>query len=311
MSEGIAKVVRDIKTRRVLDPAVSAVNDDRKLVSDLREVHDNLIMLVTEFVCPVIDSTPMYEQIVNGPQVNLYDDFNLMPVWENALIGYENKWGNVYVIQCYVIDKENDNWTKKEWDDSYDPPYEWETPNPVDWEAVRYRFVAVLWSGGRSKGQHVNTVGPIYRWDAAVYEDGQIGDLRWTALYDFDGPDAESIHQNAMLIWLQTYTLAGCSNVEIVTPLRKKPERKRLERLGVNPQTIVIKKTGKAYRHTATDTSDMIGGVPQSFVRGHYARYGPEYDRGLLFGKYAGKFWVPAFARGDSGREIDYTVEAG
>jgi hypothetical protein len=35
------------------------------------------------------------------------------------------------------------------------------------------------------------------------------------------------------------------------------------------------------------------------FVTGN--SYGPEYDRGLLFGKYSGRFWVPAFARGVAG----------
>ena len=319
MSEGIAKVVRDIKKGRALDPASNARADEPGLVNDLREVHKSLIMLATEFVCPVIDATPMYEQIVTAGPIDLYGDFRMLPVWENALIGYENEFGNVYIVQSYMIDKENHHWEKDDWVTETKPPYVWETPNEVDWASVRYRFIGVLWAGGRSQGRAALTMGPIYRWDIAANEDGTMADIRWSALYDFGENDAEtvhqktaraeSIHQNAMMVWLQTYTLAGCTNVELVTPQRPKPERKRLERLGVVPQTIVIKRTSKTYRHKATDTKDVIDGVPQRFVRGHYARYGPEYDRGLLFGKYAGKFWIPARAVGESDREIDYITD--
>jgi hypothetical protein len=38
--------------------------------------------------------------------------------------------------------------------------------------------------------------------------------------------------------------------------------------------------------------------TPLTSVRGHFARYGVEGREGLLFGKHAGKFWVPTHARG-------------
>jgi hypothetical protein len=38
-------------------------------------------------------------------------------------------------------------------------------------------------------------------------------------------------------------------------------------------------------------------GVPLTSVVGHFARYGVD-GRGLLFGKYAGRFWIPQHARG-------------
>jgi hypothetical protein len=310
MSEAIAKVVRDLKANRVVDPSRSAAQSE--VANEMRKVHMSLIELINEYPCQIIDATSMYDQIVNGPAVKLYDEYRLLPVWESALIGYVNQLGNVYVIQTYSIDKEEDHWELREWDKSQ-PPYLWETENEVDWAAVRYRFVGVLWAGGRnSKGQPIETIGPLYRWDVAVYADGTLGDVRWTALYDFGEDTQEStayVYQNAMLIWFQTYTLAGCSNVELVTPQRKRPERRRLERLGVNPKKIVIKKTNKSYRYHKDDTDDHIAGVPQGFVRGHYAHYGPAYDRGLLFGKYAGKFWIPARATFEVDREIDYVTE--
>jgi len=310
MSEAIAKVVRDLKMGRVMDPANSAQHDDPEVVDEMRKVHLSLLELVRDFPCQIIDATTMYHQITNGPAVKLYDEYRLMPVWDNALICYQNQHGNVHVVQVYSIDREEDRWKSDEWDQSK-PPYLWETENEVRWADVRYRFVGVLWIGGRSSnGNPVTTSGPLYRWDVAVYDDGQMADIRWTALYDFGDPERSAfIHQNAMQVWFQTFTLAGCSNVEIVTPQRTRPERRRLERLGVNPQKIVIKKTSKSYRHQKGDTDKVIGGVPQGFVRGHYARYGPEYDRGLLFGKYSGKFWIPARATYEVDREVDYVTE--
>jgi hypothetical protein len=49
--------------------------------------------------------------------------------------------------------------------------------------------------------------------------------------------------------------------------------------------------------------------LPKAFhgVRGSYHRYGPEYGRGLLFGKYAGRFWVPPHVRGS--REAGEVVQ--
>jgi hypothetical protein len=41
-------------------------------------------------------------------------------------------------------------------------------------------------------------------------------------------------------------------------------------------------------------------GIPLTSVRGHFASYGPTYDRGLLFGKYEGHFWVRSYARGSA-----------
>jgi hypothetical protein len=50
--------------------------------------------------------------------------------------------------------------------------------------------------------------------------------------------------------------------------------------------------------------------APLTSVRGHFARYGVE-GRGLLFGKYAGKFWIPAHARdaGEGDGVKDYVLK--
>ncbi|WP_426513151.1 hypothetical protein ACPPVO_22495 [Dactylosporangium sp. McL0621] len=47
-------------------------------------------------------------------------------------------------------------------------------------------------------------------------------------------------------------------------------------------------------------------------VRGHFSHYGKQYNRGLLFGKYSGKFWVAGHVRGASRAEPkDYVLKPG
>jgi hypothetical protein len=299
VSTAVAKVMRDLKTGRV------KLNDE--IPPD--GVENLLGLLHLDKHTSVIDSTPMYEQIVSGPPVDLYGEYTMLPVWMSALIGYENQLGNVNVIQSFALRKD-----ERIVDDRRPPGVRWgrwETENEVDWDAIEYQFVGALWVGGRSpQVGPLPTFGPILRYDIAVYEDGSIADIHWTQLMELKGNDPQTYSQNAMMIWLQTYTLAGCSNVELVTPERSRQQRRHLERMGVVPQTLVIKRTSKSYRHDST--KPLGGDVPQSFVRGHYARYGPEYGRKLLFGKYAGKFWIPAHARGEverPSREVDYVID--
>ena len=48
-----------------------------------------------------------------------------------------------------------------------------------------------------------------------------------------------------------------------------------------------------------------LGSIPR-FGRGSYAKYGPKFDHGLLFGKYEGMFWRPAkMASGEQERTYE------
>jgi hypothetical protein len=66
-------------------------------------------------------------------------------------------------------------------------------------------------------------------------------------------------------------------------------------------------------RTTRSARGEAVGGTPVHLVRGHFARYGPQYGRGLLFGKHAGRFFVPAHARGERRAGLvehsGYTIE--
>ena len=49
------------------------------------------------------------------------------------------------------------------------------------------------------------------------------------------------------------------------------------------------------------DVSEPAG-ISQSLhiVRGHFREYGPDYGKGLLFGKYSGRFWVAGHVSGSA-----------
>lgn len=58
---------------------------------------------------------------------------------------------------------------------------------------------------------------------------------------------------------------------------------------------------------------EEVGIMPRHVCRGHISRYGPEFNKGLLFGKYAGQFFIPPHMRGNKKNGIvekDYEVRA-
>lgn len=46
------------------------------------------------------------------------------------------------------------------------------------------------------------------------------------------------------------------------------------------------------------------GLLPRHIVRGHFGHYGDAYGRGKLFGRYEGRFWIAAHARGNKARGV-------
>lgn len=114
-------------------------------------------------------------------------------------------------------------------------------------------------------------------------------------------PETEAFVLDGMIL------TGNCRNVELVEPKRPRPVIRRLARLGVTVKTINVFPVGRSSR----SEKEPGAGVPLTSVRGHFARYGPEYGRGLLFGKLAGRFWIAQHARGDSelGKtEADYKI---
>jgi hypothetical protein len=302
-AENLAKVVADIRHGRteISKKAAEVWLPDRPDV-DVQERLDGLRQLDTERsrVSVVIDAQRFYEQITNDP-TDVYAH-NMMPVWENAVVAYENDYGNVNVATVVVYPRG---------DHAADT---WESINPVDWERVEYIYFVGAYLGGRTGAASgitpvpVATQGPLYLWRIAVYGDGEIADLNWQNPLAFDN---NNIFQNLILCVLKAYDLGNCVNVELAEPHRSRAERRRIERFDVKVSEIHVRSISKSYRSNGKSVP-LSPGVPLTSVRGHHSHYGPKYGRKLLFGKYEGRFWIPQHARGTEALGVidqQYVVE--
>lgn len=227
----------------------------------------------------VVDATPIYASLVAKDEpVYLYEDHPcIAPPWDEAAICYVNDHGNVIVMHTTVAPADE----------------RWESDaNDVDWDRVKWIVMAFVWIGGTTgDGRHFPVTGPVFMWELAVYPDGQPADIHWVHLV----PEYPLEHWDmAQLVLLGALNFCNCRNVALVDPVRPRAEARRIARTGITVNTINVFGAGSSTRGPKGDPV----GVPLSSVRGHFACYGPEYDRGLLFGKYAGRFWHPQHARG-------------
>jgi hypothetical protein len=154
----------------------------------------------------------------------------------------------------------------------------------------------------------------------AIGADGAPLDINWLALMvpgnrrneraDLGDPN-QGVWDAAMVTLGAALNFLNCSNVEVAEPQRQRAIRRRIARTGVTVQAIVVRPPGR--RRAASSAPRPIEAGEQVFspVRGHFARYGPEHGRGLLFGKFAGKFWVSAHVRGEGDGQRDYMLKPG
>lgn len=156
--------------------------------------------------------------------------------------------------------------------------------------------------------------------------------LRWTAQQaslDFAGVDPVTASEvNDLSSWtivaaLDTLMTLGCKNVSIEArdgderTARIARKRHGPNASGFRYHVLVVRPAGGS----ANAPGFEIGIMPQHMCRGHYQHYGPAaihrhpdgQDRGLLFGRTAGKFFVPPVVKGDKKNGIvekDYEVRA-
>lgn len=245
----------------------------------------------------VIDCTALRRQLVdNDIPVRIYDAC-LVPPFNEAVFAAENEYGNVYAMHCTVVrypDEWDGTWTSDD--------------HAIEWSRVRWVIFVSAFLGGSSttKNCALRTCGPIHMWSIAVYEDGTVGDYRWRECSPEFPHDGQMGWLLALLV--RSLDFLNCRNVEIVEPHRERHERKRIARTGVTVRTINVFPVGRTSR---SDQGEPVGGVPMHTVRGHLAHYGPQYGRGLLFGKYAGRFFIPQHVAGNRGIgevEADYKL---
>jgi hypothetical protein len=269
-AEAIASVVADLRAGRIQHPPAIV---GTSIAGGAGKVAAN--------PGPVVDATAIYRSLVAKDEpIYLYEDHAcISPPWPAASVCYVNEHGNVIVMTFTAGDPPG-------------PGRRWNPGQPTDWDRVRWSMNAFVWVGGRGGNGASPTRGPVHLWQFAIYDDGEPADLHWVHLV----PGYPMEHWDmAQLVLLGALNFLNCSNVDIVEPARPRAERRRIERTGVRVHTINVFPVGKATRGTR---SAGEGSVPLHSVRGHFAKYGPQYDRGLLFGKYAGRFFRPQHARG-------------
>ena len=281
-ADGIAKVISDLR-RGHTQPVILPGMDDERAESAVRAY-----ALARELVMDpvVVDATAIYHSLVAKDEpISMYEDHPcIAPPWEEAAICYQNEHGNVIVMHSSVMPV---NPLKPPWEDMADT-------HQIDWMRVKWRLDIFVWVGGHSKTAGLQpTHGPRHLWQFAIYPDGQPADLHWVQLvpeYPMDSWDM------AHLVLLGALNFMNCRNVALVEPKRARHVQRRLDRMGVKIHTINVFPVGRTSR--SPDSREDSLGTPLTSVRGHFACYGPEYNRGLLFGKYAGRYWRPQHARG-------------
>lgn len=275
-AEAIARVIHDFRRRNVVNAADRGVVDVGPSYN-----HQRTVGLIGG--ASVIDATAMYRDLVGHSKgIDVYADHTLRPPFEDAAICYVNEHGNVVVLYCNTIDR-----------DDLPATHRWESladTHTIDWEAVRWVTTCHYFAGGRNgHGEPFPTTGPVFQTAWAVATDGRLLDLLWTAI-------ARSEWDMATLVALRTVTFLNCRNVVVREPTRTRTVARRIARTGVTVNEIHVAPVGSWTRSQRTGKA-IEGAAPLTTVRGHLARYGID-GRGLLFGKYTGTFWIPAHARG-------------
>lgn len=285
-AEKISEVVADIRAGRVDHPA--AFDSSGKAIS-------GWLLSLAQRPQPVVECTAIYDSQPRQEVVALYEDHpSITPPWADAFLCYVNAHGNVICMQVHRVD----------WDGTKPSGNRWYSENEVDWSAVRWVAETSIWVGGTSAdGRPLPTSGPCHSFRHAIRADGSPEDINWLALMAPRGqtgePDPNSDIWDATLITLgAALNFLNASNVDIAEPSRPRAERRRIARTGVAVQTIVVRPPGKRRASAAAVRPIDDCETVLSQVRGHFSHYGPQYGRGLLFGKLTGKFWIPGHIRG-------------
>jgi hypothetical protein len=108
-------------------------------------------------------------------------------------------------------------------------------------------------------------------------------------------------------------SLLGCKNVSLSArendpkQVRRAIKRHGNQSHGYRYHVLVVRPAGAR----SDAPSVEIGAMPRHVCRGHFAEYGPEFNKGLLFGKHAGRFFIPPHLKGKAENGIvekDYAL---
>jgi hypothetical protein len=290
-ADAIAAMIDDFKRGHVQLPTRTANGKPYD-----RDMHRVEVADIAETT--VIDATVIFRDLdATNPTVDIYDETLLRPVLDNVAVCFVNSFGNTHVVHF-------------SWAPVKDMPdrSRWETDEAgrsIDWSTVEWVCTFTFWIGGHGEGP-LPTSGPVYAMAAAVHADGTVEDFRWYQILDHPN----ELWTMATIVALRCITFLNCRNVIITEPARDRAQRRRLARYGVTVNEVRIAPVGRWSRAAKGHTREVPDSVPLTTVRGHIAKYGVD-GRGLLFGRIAGTFWIPAHARGNPAvgtATHDYTI---
>ena len=276
ITDMLCDAVTALRHHRFLDPVGAAIPD----------------MQATLAKATPVNCQPIYDDLTDrGEGVDMYDECIVRPPWANVTYCYKPNTPTPTVMMIHVVTLARSDYPgAPEWEDALT----WESTadtHVIDWNAVEYVSLATVhaWRPGLP-----GVAGPLHSWKWAADEDGTMLDI-YNQQIDprLEDPD---FYVNGLLTTLKALTFLNCRNVTLVEPHRPRAQRRRLERAGVRISEIHVFPSGTTVRGQSMPVG--AGGRPLHSVRGHIARYGPKWGRGLLFGKIEGEFWIPQHARG-------------
>lgn len=292
-AEAIAKVCADLKAERITN--IFGMDYSKSMMEWIRNSE-------------IVDATRIYHDLTDRQKgIDVYKEHVMCPVWKSALVGYVNQHSNVTVMHSFCADYGNGEVPIALIGQPPGQERMWESlsgTHEIDWPKVQWVYNITVWLGGRSNSTGViPTAGPLHLWRIAVYPDGTMADINWVNLDPKARDDPERWDPDqwdmANLVVLGAINLGNCVNVELREPTRQRAVARRIARTGVRVNEIHVKPISTSYRGRKGD-SDTTSSVALHSVRGHFAHYGPKYDRQLLFGKYEGRYWIPQAARGSA-----------
>lgn len=279
-TEALAAVAADLREGRFLD--IYNVGSYASEVADLAGA-------------VIVDVTDLFNTTLESEGTKLYEQ-RLAPPWSNALLMYENTFGNVVAVHVVAYDAAtyDARWQPQDLSDT--PPG---ADHVIDWEVTRWVLSVSVWLGGKDgNGVAIRTSGPHLLWGVAVDGDGVAQDINWIDVTR-GRADVRS-WDNALSTWLRAYNFLACRNVTVGVPSRERAERRRIERAGRGAviHELAVLPTGKSMARASNARKLEVETAAHS-VRGHFAEYGAN-GKGLLFGKLAGRFFIPQHARGSA-----------
>ena len=252
-----------------------------------------------------VSLSDLEEAVVRAPQITSSVEFSPRVGWSgylNLCIPFDQFWmegvsptGSLWGVLFTVVKSDDESRYIK-------------THHFAGWTGRQPIFIGSLYFRIRNDGK------------LQVEEDGNI-DLGYaiTPLMQSSRPADEppdGILTCVLIAVLENLSLLGCKNVGLLAKndLEKKQAKRAAKRFGGNPDyykyhVLVVRPPGAKAGDKSKEQE--IGIMPRHVCRGHFAEYGPEFGKGLLFGQYAGRFFIPPHLKGkkENGTvEKDYQI---